>query len=71
MEAKGYTRDGTVDLHGRPVLATKTGKWKACAFLVGNHILILLSSPSFIRRILSNVSLLLHEDSRNLCIYIY
>lgn len=40
MEAKaGFTQDGTVDLHGRPVLASKTGKWKACAFLVGNHLL--------------------------------
>ncbi|WRX11718.1 hypothetical protein QQP08_004205 [Theobroma cacao] len=35
METKGYTQDGTVDLRGRPVLASKTGRWKACAFLVG------------------------------------
>ncbi|KAJ3676484.1 hypothetical protein LUZ60_003896 [Juncus effusus] len=35
MENKGYTQDGSVDLRGRPVLATKTGRWKACSFLVG------------------------------------
>ncbi|OMP11749.1 hypothetical protein CCACVL1_00292 [Corchorus capsularis] len=38
METKdkdSTTQDGTVDLRGRPVLASKTGKWKACAFLVG------------------------------------
>lgn len=35
MDSKGYTQDGTVDLHGQPVVADKTGKWKACAFLVG------------------------------------
>lgn len=35
METKDLTRDGTVDLRGQPVLASKTGKWKACAFLVG------------------------------------
>lgn len=35
MESKGFTQDGTVDLHGRPVIAAKTGKWKACSFLVG------------------------------------
>lgn len=35
MESKSFTQDGTVDLHGRPVLAAKTGKWKACSFLVG------------------------------------
>ncbi|KAF6175080.1 hypothetical protein GIB67_038993 [Kingdonia uniflora] len=34
MEGNGYTRDGTVDFQGRPVLASKTGKWKACAFLL-------------------------------------
>ncbi|WVZ97979.1 hypothetical protein U9M48_043474 [Paspalum notatum var. saurae] len=30
-----YTKDGSVDLRGRPVLAARTGRWKACAFLVG------------------------------------
>ncbi|KAF8720123.1 hypothetical protein HU200_024905 [Digitaria exilis] len=28
-----YTKDGSVDLRGRPVLASRTGRWKACAFL--------------------------------------
>lgn len=40
IEEKGqleedYTQDGTVDLQGRPVLRSKTGRWKACYFLVG------------------------------------
>ncbi|KAF5188765.1 NRT1/ PTR FAMILY 5.1 [Thalictrum thalictroides] len=35
MEIKDYTKDGSVDLRGRPVLASDTGKWKACSFLVG------------------------------------
>ncbi|KAL6619444.1 hypothetical protein ACP70R_034583 [Stipagrostis hirtigluma subsp. patula] len=39
MEAEAmqgvYTKDGSVDLRGRPVLAARTGGWKACAFLVG------------------------------------
>ena len=25
-----YTEDGTLDLKGRPVLRSKTGRWKAC-----------------------------------------
>ncbi|PON66806.1 Proton-dependent oligopeptide transporter [Trema orientale] len=29
-----YTQDGTVDLKGRPVLRSKTGRWKACSFIV-------------------------------------
>ena len=36
MEAANvYTQDGTVDLQGRPVLASKTGRWRACSFLLG------------------------------------
>lgn len=31
-----YTQDGTVDLEGRPVLRSKTGRWRACSFIVGN-----------------------------------
>lgn len=30
-----YTKDGTVDLKGMPVLRSSTGKWKACYFIVG------------------------------------
>lgn len=32
-----YTQDGTVDLKGRPVLRSKTGKWRACSFIVGKQ----------------------------------
>lgn len=35
-EREDYTEDGTVDLKGRPVLRSKTGRWKACYFIVGN-----------------------------------
>ena len=30
-----YTQDGTVDLKGRPVLRSKTGRWRACSFMLG------------------------------------
>ncbi|XP_066384313.1 protein NRT1/ PTR FAMILY 5.2-like [Miscanthus floridulus] len=32
--ADEYTQDGTVDLHGNPVLRSKRGGWKACGFVV-------------------------------------
>lgn len=35
-EREDYTEDGTVDLKGRPVFRSKTGRWKACYFIVGN-----------------------------------
>ncbi|KAL2339453.1 hypothetical protein Fmac_007393 [Flemingia macrophylla] len=34
MEDQGYTLDGTVDLSGRPVLSSRTGKRKACTFIL-------------------------------------
>lgn len=41
-EAQGdYTQDGTFDLKGRPVLRSKTGKWKACYFIVGKNLFLL------------------------------
>jgi len=30
-----YTKDGTVDLKGKPILKSKSGGWKACSFVVG------------------------------------
>nr|GLL33218.1 protein NRT1/ PTR FAMILY 5.2-like [Ipomoea trifida] len=36
--SEDYTRDGTVDLKGRPVLRSKTGRWKACYFIVGYEV---------------------------------
>ena len=36
MESQGLiSMDGSVDLKGRPVLRSKTGRWKACSFVVG------------------------------------
>ncbi|GMN49030.1 hypothetical protein TIFTF001_018190, partial [Ficus carica] len=33
-----YTQDGTVDLQGRPVLRSKTGRWRACSFIVAYEV---------------------------------
>lgn len=35
-----YTKDGTVDLKGNPILRSKTGRWKACSFIVGTCTLL-------------------------------
>ncbi|KAI4342489.1 hypothetical protein MLD38_027116 [Melastoma candidum] len=32
-----YTKDGTVDVRNNPADKTKTGKWKACRFILGNE----------------------------------
>ncbi|XWS76212.1 hypothetical protein CRYUN_Cryun01aG0156400 [Craigia yunnanensis] len=33
-----YTEDGSVDLKGKPVLRSNTGRWKACSFIVGYEV---------------------------------
>ncbi|XP_031501961.1 protein NRT1/ PTR FAMILY 5.2-like [Nymphaea colorata] len=33
-----YTKDGSVDIKGRPILRSKTGGWKACSFIVGYEV---------------------------------
>ncbi|XP_062080033.1 protein NRT1/ PTR FAMILY 5.2-like [Humulus lupulus] len=39
MEGReNYTEDGTVDLKGRPVLRSNTGRWRACSFIVGYEV---------------------------------
>jgi len=41
-----YTQDGTVDLHGNPVLRSKRGGWKACGFVVGTEAAAIILSTS-------------------------
>lgn len=31
-----HTGDGSVDIHGKPVLRSNTGNWRACPFILGN-----------------------------------
>ncbi|XP_022764833.1 protein NRT1/ PTR FAMILY 5.1-like [Durio zibethinus] len=63
MEIKGYTQDGTVDLRGRPVLASKTGKWKACAFLVGYEAFERMAFYGIASNLVNYLTTQLHEDT--------
>ena len=38
-----YTNDGTVDIRKNPANKRKTGNWKACRFILGMVLLVLLS----------------------------
>ncbi|XP_056172614.1 protein NRT1/ PTR FAMILY 5.2-like [Syzygium oleosum] len=38
VDKDDYTQDGTVDLKGRPILRSKTGRWNACSFIVGYEV---------------------------------
>ncbi|GAB4832030.1 hypothetical protein Ancab_006048 [Ancistrocladus abbreviatus] len=66
MEAKKdeeYTVDGTVDLRGRPVLSSTTGKWKACAFLVGYESFERMSFYGIASNLVNYLTTQLHEDT--------
>uniref|UniRef100_A0A5B6YI92 Uncharacterized protein n=1 Tax=Davidia involucrata TaxID=16924 RepID=A0A5B6YI92_DAVIN len=63
MEAKDYTQDGTVDLHGQPVLTSKTGKWKACAFLVGYEAFERMAFYGIASNLVVYLTTQLHEDT--------
>ncbi|KAG8370829.1 hypothetical protein BUALT_Bualt13G0024100 [Buddleja alternifolia] len=70
MEEKGpaggtgdYTEDGTMDLKGRPVLRSATGKWKACYFIVGYEIFERMAYYGIASNLVIYLSDKLHEGT--------
>ncbi|MED6171696.1 hypothetical protein PIB30_043184 [Stylosanthes scabra] len=66
MEAKsgeGYTQDGTVDFHGQPAVPSRTGKWKACAFLVGYEAFERMAFYGIASNLVNYLTTQLHEDT--------
>ncbi|KAG8380935.1 hypothetical protein BUALT_Bualt06G0068300 [Buddleja alternifolia] len=63
MEVNGYTEDGTVDLRGQPVLADKTGKWKACSFLVAYEAFERMAFYGIASNLVVYLTTQLHEDT--------
>ncbi|KAF8085707.1 hypothetical protein N665_0650s0020 [Sinapis alba] len=61
--AKVYTQDGTVDLQGRPVLASKTGRWKACSFLLGYEAFERMAFYGIASNLVNYLTTRLHEDT--------
>ncbi|KAK1284639.1 putative peptide/nitrate transporter [Acorus calamus] len=63
METKALTKDGTVDLRGRPVLASRTGRWRACAFLVGYESFERMAFYGIASNLVVYLTTRLHEDT--------
>ncbi|CAH8265441.1 unnamed protein product [Arabidopsis lyrata] len=61
--AKVYTQDGTVDLQGRPVLASKTGRWRACSFLLGYEAFERMAFYGIASNLVNYLTTRLHEDT--------
>ncbi|GLJ37728.1 hypothetical protein SUGI_0766510 [Cryptomeria japonica] len=64
MESEeGFTMDGSVDLKGRPVLRSKTGRWKACSFLVGYEIFERMAFFAIASNLVNYLTNMLHEGT--------
>ncbi|KAJ6825840.1 protein NRT1/ PTR FAMILY 5.2-like [Iris pallida] len=64
-----YTKDGSVDLKGNPVLRSKTGGWTACSFVVGIYMYSALSYMSHICSLLNLCLVAVYEVFERMAYY--
>lgn len=57
--------DGSVDLKGRPALRSKTGRWKACYFLVGYQMFESMAFYGIVSNLVIYLTTQLHEGTLN------
>ncbi|KAK6937735.1 Proton-dependent oligopeptide transporter family [Dillenia turbinata] len=58
-----FTQDGTVDLKGNPVLRSKTGKWRACSFVVGYEVFERMAYYGIATNLVLYLTTKLHEGT--------
>ncbi|XP_020220190.1 protein NRT1/ PTR FAMILY 5.2-like [Cajanus cajan] len=58
-----YTQDGTVDLKGRPILRSNTGRWKACSFIVGYEMIERMAYYGIASNLVLYLTKKLHEGT--------
>ncbi|XP_062024643.1 protein NRT1/ PTR FAMILY 5.2-like [Rosa rugosa] len=58
-----YTEDGTTDLKGRPITRSKTGRWRACSFLVGYEIFERMANHGISANLVVYLARKLHEGT--------
>ncbi|XP_004292229.1 PREDICTED: peptide transporter PTR3-A-like [Fragaria vesca subsp. vesca] len=61
--AEDYTRDGTVDLQGRPVFRSNTGRWRACSFIVGYEVFERMAYYGIASNLVVYLTTKLHEGT--------
>ncbi|XP_050364718.1 protein NRT1/ PTR FAMILY 5.2-like [Argentina anserina] len=57
------TQDGTVDLKGRPVLRSNTGRWTACSFIVGYEVFERMAYYGIASNLVVYLTTKLHEGT--------
>lgn len=64
MESEGLiAMDGSVDLKGRPVLRSKTGRWKACSFIVAYEVFERMAYYGIASNLVIYLTTKLHEGT--------
>lgn len=64
MESQGLiAMDGSVDLKGRPVLRSKTGRWKACSFVVAYEVFERMAYYGIASNLVIYLTTKLHEGT--------
>lgn len=64
MESQGLiAMDGSVDLKGRPVLRSKTGRWKACSFVVAYEVFERMAYYGIASNLVVYLTTKLHEGT--------
>ncbi|WOL14197.1 protein NRT1/ PTR FAMILY 8.3-like [Canna indica] len=58
-----YTGDGSVDIHGNPVLKNGTGNWRACPFILGNECCERLAYYGISTNLVTYLKYKLHEGN--------
>ncbi|WJX79046.1 hypothetical protein P8452_62203 [Trifolium repens] len=61
--SEDYTEDGTVDLKGRPVLRSNTGRWRACSFIVGYEMIERMAYYGIASNLVLYLTKKLHEGT--------
>ncbi|XP_058110914.1 protein NRT1/ PTR FAMILY 8.1-like [Magnolia sinica] len=58
-----YTKDGTVDVHGRPAVKKETGNWKACPYILVNECCERLAYYGMGTNLVNYLKLRLHQGN--------
>ncbi|WJX84406.1 hypothetical protein P8452_66985 [Trifolium repens] len=61
--SEDYTEDGTVNLKGRPVLRSNTGRWRACSFIVGYEMIERMAYYGIASNLVLYLTKKLHEGT--------
>lgn len=61
--SKDYTEDGTVDIKGNPALRSKSGRWKACSFILGYEVFERMAYYGIVANLVLYLTRKLHEGT--------